>query len=315
MTMKKALIASTALIATAGFAAADVTISGYGRTGVVYQENSGNDNDTTVVSRLRMNIDASTSTDQGLEFGARFRLQWDQGDDNTDSNPGLLYVTGSGLTVEVGNVNTAIDSSSLIYATELSYMDNSVGFSGVLPAFYAYAAKDYGGDNNRMGVAAEYVFDTLTVRGSYITADQVNDLPVGTEEEFGLLAEYVWNDRLELSGAATWNGEGIEDNDIFFIGARYAVMDNARIGLNYVSSEDWMKGDTIAIYGDYTLADGRTNIEAYVANNDQDYFGKETDNAFGVGVNYDLGGARLGGSIQRDYDENVRADMGLRFDF
>ena len=34
--MKKALIASTALVLTAGIAAADVTISGYGRTGVIY---------------------------------------------------------------------------------------------------------------------------------------------------------------------------------------------------------------------------------------------------------------------------------------
>lgn len=312
--MKKALIASTALIATAGFAAADVTISGYGRTGVVYYEsNDPTVNETQFDARLRMNIDASTTTDQGIEFGARFRLQWDQGDDNTDSNPGFLYVTANGLTVEVGNVNTAMDSSSLIYATELSYRDNSVGFSGALPAFYAYAAKDYGGDNNRVGVAAEYAFDALTVRASYITPDQKNDLPVGVEEEFGLLAEYVWNDRLELSAAATWNGAGIEDNDSFFVGARYAVMDNARIGLNYVSSEDWSAGDTFAIYGDYTLADGLTTVEAYVANNDLD--SNVTDNAFGVGVNYDLGGARLGASIQRDYDELVRADMGLRFDF
>ena len=72
-------------------------------------------------------------------------------------------------------------------------------------------------------------------------------------------------------------------------------------------------GDTIALYGDYTLADGRTNIEAYVANNNRD--SNETDNAFGIGVNYDLGGARLGASLQRDYDERVTADMGVRFEF
>ncbi len=29
----------------------------------------------------------------------------------------------------------------------------------------------------------------------------------------------------------------------------------------------------------------------------------ETDTAFGIGVNYDLGGARLGASVQRDYEE------------
>ena len=74
--MKKALIASTALVLTAGIAAADVTISGYGRTGVLYQEDGvrgaidtdGDDiadlgaSDAIVQSRLRMNIDATTST-------------------------------------------------------------------------------------------------------------------------------------------------------------------------------------------------------------------------------------------------------------
>ena len=41
----------------------------------------------------------------------------------------------------------------------------------------------------------------------------------------------------------------------------------------------------------------------------------DTDNSFGIGVNYDLGGARLGASLQRDYQERVTADMGVRFDF
>ena len=119
--MKKALIASTALVLTAGIAAADVTISGYGRTGVLYQEDGvrgaidtdGDDiadlgaSDAIVQSRLRMNIDATTSTDQGVDFGGRIRIQWDQGDDETTVAPGYVYVTASGLTVEIGNSNTA----------------------------------------------------------------------------------------------------------------------------------------------------------------------------------------------------------------
>ena len=101
-----------------------------------------------------------------------------------------------------------------------------------------------------------------------------------------------------------------------FVGARYSVNDNARIGLNYYDTSNDSAadgGNTIALYGDYTLADGLTNIEAYVANNDLDT--NESDNAFGIGANYDLGGARLGASIHRGYDERVTADMGVRFDF
>jgi len=322
--MKKALIASTALVLTAGVAAADVTISGYGRTGVIYYENDTGENETDVISRLRMNIDAATSTDQGVDFGARFRIQWDQNsDDSGQLNAGKLWVTSNGLTVEIGNTETAMDSSGLIYATELGSYDRSIGFSDVAGDFFAYDADPYGNSDNdtsnRLGVFAKYEIAGATVMGSMIDPDQANDLPAGIDKEYSLAVDYTWNDVLELSAAYTQNGAGFEDNDIFFVGARYAVMPNARVGLNYIDTNDeddseyGAVGQTFALYGDYTLADGMTNIEAYVANNNRD--SNETDNAFGIGVNYDLGGARLGASLQRDYSENVTADMGVRFEF
>lgn len=325
--MKKALFATTALVLSAGVAAADVTISGYGRTGVIYYEDgvqTGGNNNSQVVSRLRMNIDAATSTDQGVDFGARFRLQWDQGDNTSGANPGKLYVTSQGLTVEVGNVDTAMDTNGLIYATELGAFDRSVG-GNALGAFFAYSAKSYGGAVDRVGIRALYEIDNLTVQASYVDPDQTGANEAFHKEEISFSVDYVWNDVLELSAAATLNGVGIDDHDVYFVGARYAVSDQARIGLNYIDNGDWGSvtgvgivtdpGKTIALYGDYTLLDGLTNIEAYIANNDGDWTGKETDNAFGIGVNYDLGGARLGASLQRDYQERVTADMGVRFNF
>lgn len=325
--MKKALLTTTALMLSAGVAAADVNISGYGRTGIIYYEsNDPAVEETQVISRLRMNLDASTETDAGVEFGARVRLQWDQNDDAAaETNPGKLWISAQGLTVEIGNVENAMDSSSLLYETELGVFDRSVGLSDVAGSFFAYEDGPY--DNvGRQGVGAIYSFGDVAVHFSMIDPDQTADSTATTEREYSLLGEYTWNDRLELSAAYTQNGAGLEDNDIFFIGARYAVLDNARIGLNYVNADDSRVlddadldignvGQTVALYGDYTLADGLTNIEAYVANNDGDWTGKETDNAFGIGVNYDLGGARLGASIQRDYEELVTADAGVRFEF
>lgn len=335
--MKKALIASTALVLSAGVAAADVTISGYGRTGVIYYEDAAGlpgTNDTQVSSRLRMNLDATTETDGGIEFGGRLRLQWDQSNsvrgDAASTNAGKLWVTTQGLTVEVGNVDTAMDSAGLIYATDLGSYDRSGAFnptvdlSGFAGGFYAYSASPY--YEHRSGVAARYSFGDLTVRASYVSPDQADpvDSPFAdSEEEFGISADYKWDDRLELSGAYTANAGGADDVDIFFLGARYAVMENARIGLNYANADDFdvagvdgdSFGQTFALYGDYTLADGLTNIEAYIANNDGDWADKETDNAFGIGVNYDLGGARLGASIHRDYSELVSVDAGVRFNF
>lgn len=354
--MKKALIASTALALTAGAAAADVTISGYGRTGVVYYENDSDLRETQVESRLRMNLDATTETENGLTFGGRLRLQHDQngsrqslwrdldgggdvdsseffhdGRDELRTQAGKLWVSTQGFTVEVGNVDTAMDSAKLIYATDLGSYDKSgafntqVALSTFAGGYFAYT--DTYRSANRVGIAARYSIDSLTVRASYIDPDQSDIDPVIAddmdEKEFGLSADYVWEDRLELSASYTSNPGGM-DGDLFFVGARYAVVENARIGLNYGNADDFVPavsgnteafGQTIALYGDYTLADGLTNIEAYVSNNDGDWATKETDTAFGIGLNYDLGGARLGASIQRDYREYVYADMGVRFDF
>lgn len=333
--MKKALIASTALVLSAGVAAAEVTISGYGRTGIIYYENqtdaAGNDlADTQVVGRVRFNIDGKTSTDAGVDFGARIRLQWDQGEATTErASPGYLYATASGLTVYVGNVPTAYDSAGLLYASELGAFDRS--FGNTRGSFYAFSSKTYGAENNRVGVAAEYSVDALTVRMSYIDPDQsgLNEDGIGENEELGFSVDYTWNDALELSAAAVMDGNGFDGNDQYFLGARYAVMPNARVGLNwidngdvpvdpdgdgiFVGDGDAARGKTLTLYGDYTLADGVTNFEAYVANNNADE--NETDNAFGIGVNYDLGGARLGASIHRDFAENVTADFGVRFNF
>ncbi|WP_282603788.1 porin [Paracoccus sp. PARArs4] len=302
--MKKALFASTALVLTAGVAAADVTISGYGRTAVLYDE--GADQETFVQSRVRLNIHGTTSTDQGVDFGARFRVQWDQGDEGVDSvAPGQIYVTSNGLTVAVGNVGTAFDNAGLLYESEVGLISRS--FGNPAGDFYAYESKSYA-DGDQLGLAVEYSVDALTARFSYVDPDQLDD---SATEEFGVSVDYQWND-IALSAAAVKDGAGVEDNDQYFVGAYYTMPGTENgVGLNYLDNGD-DAGDTIVLYGDYVVAP-MTTVSAYVSNNDAD--GNETDNAFGIGAKYDLGGAYLAGSLERGYDEEVRGDFGVRFDF
>ncbi|WP_372801794.1 porin [Paracoccus seriniphilus] len=304
--MKKVLFATTALVVSGGIAAADVTISGYGRTAVDYQE--GRDQEAQLETRLRMNIDASTSTDQGVDFGGRIRLQYDDGNSETNVSAAYVYVSANGLTVSVGNVNTAFDSAGLIYESEVGLISRS--FGNAQGDFYAFASSPYANEN-RMGVAVEYEIAGASVMASYIDPDQTSG---GQSEEFSIKADYAWNN-IALSAAYVQNGAGIEDNDKYFIGAYYTLAGtNNGIGLNYIDedSDGQDYGKTIVLYGDYEVAP-MTTLSAYIANNDLD--SNETDNAFGIGAKYDLGGAYLAGSIERGYDENVRADMGVRFDF
>lgn len=308
--MKKALIASTALVLTAGVAAADVTISGYGRTAVDYVEGRAG-NETQIEARVRMNIDASTSTDQGVDFGARIRLQYDDGKSNSTVSPGYVYVTASGLTVSLGNVDTAFDSAALIYESEVGLISRSHG--NARGNFYSFNTDGYGANNNRMGVAVKYVVGDLTAMASYVDPDQSG--LVADNEELSVAVSYKWND-VTMSAAAVQDGNGIADNDKYFLGAYYTMPGTSNgVGLNYIDNgEEGLVdlGKTLVLYGDYVVAP-LTTLSAYIAHNDAP--SNTTDNAFGVGAKYDLGGAYLAGSIERGYDKNVRADMGVRFNF
>ena len=86
--MKKVLFATTALVATAGVAAADVTFGGYGRFGVIYSSAAGangiaqtfgddgtGDSSVDITSRFRLQIDATAESDAGVTFGARVRIE------------------------------------------------------------------------------------------------------------------------------------------------------------------------------------------------------------------------------------------------
>lgn len=109
--MKKVLFATTALIATAGMAAADIKLSGYGRFGALYNDAT---DDTNFISRLRIQIDVSAETQSGIKFGARQRIQTEEG--NFGAGNGVrFYMTTGGLTIAAGNILGAIEAMPNLY--------------------------------------------------------------------------------------------------------------------------------------------------------------------------------------------------------
>ncbi len=314
--MKKVLFATTVLASLATVASAEtgVKLGGYGRFGLIhYSGAAAGENETQVHTRLRLNIDATTETDSGVVFGARLRIQDQNGYGAARNSAALLYTEYEGLRVEVGNVNTAFDSAALIYDSEMGLVDSS--FGDPRTSFYAFDSNGYSaGEENRMGVYASYSINGFSAQASFVTPDQTGATVV--DEESSIALAYS-TDLFTVSAAAVQNGAGIADNDAWFLGAAYKAMPDLTVGLNYVDEGDdgtgtgTDLGKTITLYGNYTM--GATTLRAYVANND--YVGNATDTAFGIGADYDLGGAKLTGSIQRDYAEETYADVGVRFNF
>ena len=308
--MKKILLASTMLAAFATVADAEtgVSLSGYGRFGLVY------DGDNTFLhTRLRFNIDATTETDSGVKFGGRIRLQSQGGavthydyyyydsSNGSSLSPALLYVEYEGLRVEVGNVNTAFDSAALIYDSEIGLTDSSFGDSQT--AFYSFNTGPY--HSGRAGVYASYSMSGFTGQISYVDNEHYHS-GVASEAETSIALAYS-TDQFTVSAAAVQNGAGIADNDAWFIGGAYNISDVATVGLNYIDEGTDALGQTIVLYGSYKM--DAVTVKGYVGQSDA-----YDSTVIGIGADYDLGGAKLTGSVQDNGTDTV-ADVGVRFNF
>ena len=166
--MKKVLFATTALIATAGVASADIGISGDGRMGVVNTEATGNaDNETQFNSRLRISFTASGTTDAGLAFGGGVRA--DNASGGAAGTGGSVYVSGDFGKITMGDVGSAHESATGDLAgVGYTMSKNEMGYAG-------------GGDDE--GVAWSYSVDNLTL---YASMGQPQSSSANNESGFGL---------------------------------------------------------------------------------------------------------------------------------
>lgn len=304
--MKKILLATTVLVGTAGFAAAEISLGGSGRFGLDYDSSASTE--TSFSSRLQFDINASTETDSGVTIGAKLRMRNEEGDNGTAGNNAIFTVSTSGLTVEFGNVNTAFDSVALNYASEMGFLGRSIGDN--VGSFFAYNSQN-DPSADYVGISAKYSFGSANVYLSYINPDQYNS---GSTEEIGVAADYNAG-AFTVAGAYTSNGAGNDGNDITFLGAAYAVNDAANVGINYydyAEPQGWFGiNSQVTLYGNYTM--GATTVRAYIS--DADAYGSP-DMAYGLGADYALGGGvALSGAVHSDFYGDNLADIGLTFSF
>ena len=326
--MKKVLFATTALVATAGVAAADVTFGGYGRFGILYADPAAGNSTTNVTSRFRLQVTATAESDMGVTLGAMTRIQQDndgavtQGaiegadgiigtaddaqyrDDRLETglNGVRFFARSGGLEVGVGNIYGALEFMPGQYPIDLGLTGHSYEYSAYAGRGDAYDS-DANGQAGNNGVEVMYKMGDLSF---HLSASDTND-------RVAAHAAYVYSGF--TFAAAVQDSNDISDTEYALsvggnVGPAEVVFTYAKNGDDNNIIGAGGNGDHFVLAASFDVG-AATKVHGYVA--DADYF---ANTSYGIGVHHDLGGGTsLRGGISSTSADTTLVDMGVRFNF
>ena len=314
--MKKILLATTVLAMSAGFAAADVSVSGDGRMGI-----KSEDGVSTLWNRMRVKFSGSGTTDGGLSFGGSFRAGEAADADDDKASKGSVFISGAFGKITMGSVDSG-DAASVGQLASVGFTGlgsgNSINYSadaggdGGLPGTFADAggarvlytysagaltvnassAQLTDGGATSYGIGGSYAAGALTVGLGYgvvsggtlgVTHEAATDFTENADAsvtDMSLSASYV-------TGATTIKGiyqqKTIEATDAASVvsGAAHDAVDLSStatsMGLSVVQKMDAL---TLTAYGINTTVDADADLSA----------DNPTVSRYGIGFGYDLGG-------------------------
>lgn len=286
--MKKLLIASTALVASAGFAAADVTLGGVANMGVKYSSAGlPSGNNTELYYELDFDIKGSGTTDGGLTFGASVDIdqQIDAASGDATAAQGItdpeVFISSEFGTLTVGGVDDAVDGFGIA----------DIGFDGIGVDNNGESIKNAGSVAN---VHYAVTFDAFTIVIAGHTVQR--DVSAMLKYDFGDFDAAIGYARDDATGNTA---ASVDVN---------AAFGDITLGGFYSNGTGTLANG----YGvDFTYTMGATKI--IVAYGDTDQAGDDAD--YGIGAEYDLGGgAKLAGGVG-SVNSNTVADFGINLTF
>lgn len=291
--MKKVLLATTALVMSAGIASAEITFSGLA-TLYAYDGIPVDGDDTRIEHNVDIFVDYTGETDTGLSFGAYFEIENLEGDGyngvggDTTSSGSNVFVSGAFGTLRYGNTDGAIDRSltevyRIIGGDYELWSANTVDnrdVGNILRYDYTFGdlrfVASYAGANESIGVGVSYADGTWEFGAAY------EDHDFG--ELFGLSAGYSFG-AFGIRGAY-WNGEDPRgtagDLEQIDVGVQYSF-DAFTLGANYRMNQE-TDDDLYTVFATYDLGGGAT---LFAQTGETLYLGeKETITTAGISLDF-----------------------------
>ncbi len=312
--MKKILFASTALVATAGVAAAELTWSGSGRLGVVYSEsNVANAQETFLDHRFRLTVNGVTETDGGVKFEGRIRWQADDGAANANGAGGTggagaagFAVSTGGFRIDAGHVSDVFDSGDVV-----TWGGYGVGYTGFLDQaanFEGFQKRGFdNGTPDSQTIKALYSINDFTVNASYT----LNDTTIAGDDE-------NWQIGAGYSFGAHRIGAMYGDDKV--AGSQWAIGADGSFGdFSYavlIGDNDVENETMYGISGSYAVSAAGA-ITAFVSGGGNAATGsKGDDTSYGIGYSHSLGGGvSLAAGVGSNANGLTQADAGVTFSF
>jgi outer membrane protein OmpU len=242
--MKQILLASTALVAFAGAAAAEVAISGSGRMGMVYDKSIFND-DIVIVngkaertsdagfrfsSRVRVAFTLTQETDAGVTFGGSIRA--DNASAGNQGNGGSVFLSGAFGKISMGDVDGAAESA-VGNVSGVGY----TGLNDLNEAFYLQQGNSDLDTNEEISAfalpAALYEYTSGGFSG-YFSLGNPGGVGLGDSQYFDTVKITVDAATKEELVKTLAKVSDIVVDQAYGLGAKYSV-DNYSVGFGYES--------------------------------------------------------------------------------
>ena len=284
--MKKILLTTTALVATTGFAMADVSVSGSADMGIKHNDSSATK--TTVESDVDINMSASGETDGGISWSAAGGLSNDTNSGNSGASTGSVdngsvSISGDFGTIKIGSVTEA--------DTNVGIAD--VGYDGI--------GIDDVAESSRIGGTADaswtYAMDGISLHVSTNTNTDASAVSAGwSSGTLSITVAHANNN--SQSALETANAVSVSTSiGAFSVTAMGADSSLAATGSSSGVAASWAQDG----FGTLTLVVS----DKYSA----------TDASYGLGFSKSLGGgATLAGAFG-SVDNTNKGDLGISFSF
>jgi outer membrane protein OmpU len=302
--MKKVLFATTALVAFAGAAAAEVKLSGYAEMGV---RGGNNGADTRLHTDIDVKFSLSGETDGGLSFGATIDLDEINTSESVGGTPTSgtandvaesVFIKGDFGTLTMGDTDGAFDWALTEVAMLTSLADDHTTHAGYNGNGGLDGASNSGQDD---GLIARYEYPF----GDFAVAVSVElDSDAADDDIVGLGAK--WSGTVGMMDLGV--GVGFQSNgarDIFGISGKLSS-NGFDVVVNYSDLDGQIVGaddDHMAIGVGYTT--GALSLTANYGV--YDLVGGGEDKGYGLAANYDLGG---GAVVMAGYGKDDEAGGG-----